>query len=62
MHNIYRNNGANGWENVVKIEFPDGQIMDDNNHDFTRDGYFWSEEPPTEFLEWKAEQDEITNI
>lgn len=62
MHKIYRNNGENGWENVSKLIFPDGQIMDEDNHDFERDGYFWSDEPPADFLTWKQEQDEDTYI
>lgn len=57
---IYRYNEDNDtWENVSKLIFPDGTVMDEDNYNFERDGYFWSEEPPAEYLEWKAKQDEL---
>jgi hypothetical protein len=34
------------------VLFPDGQVMDEDNHDFERNGFFWSDEPPKEYLEY----------
>ena len=52
MHNIYKIDENGHWNTYTKVVFPDGQVMDENNHDFERDGFFWSDEPPTEYLEW----------
>ena len=52
MHKIYKKYDDGTWGNYIRVVFPDGQVMDENNHDFTRDGFFWSDEPPTEYLEW----------
>ena len=51
MHKIYRIDDNGHWNTYTKVVFPDGQVMDENNHDFERDGFFWSEEPPKEYLE-----------
>ncbi len=61
MHKIYRIDEHGNWGNYTKVVFPDGQIMDENNHDFARDGFFWSEEPPTEYTEWLENQENIEN-
>lgn len=53
---IYRKKDDGSWENVTMLIFPDGQEMNEKKHDFERDGYFWSEEPPKEFIEWKEQQ------
>ena len=52
MHNIYRIDEQGNWNTYTKVVFPDGQVMDEDNHDFTRDGFFWLDEPPKEYLEW----------
>ena len=52
MKNIYRIDDNGNWGNYYKVEFPDGQIMDEANHDFERDGFYWSKTPPKEYLEW----------
>ena len=57
MHNIYRIDENGQWNTYTKVVFPDGQVMDENNHDFERDGFFWSEEPPTEYTEWLESQE-----
>ena len=44
----------NQWFQANKVEFPNGDVLD-NNHEETIDGWFWSETEPTEFLEWKTE-------
>ena len=31
---------------LERIVFPDGTILDENNKDNSRDGYYWSDEPP----------------
>ena len=49
---IYRIDDNGNWGNYYRVEFPDGQIMDEDNHDFERDGFYWSETPPKEYLEW----------
>jgi hypothetical protein len=53
MPNIYKHNEDETWGNYAKVIFPDGQIMDGDNHDFERDGFFYSEVPPKEFLEYE---------
>jgi hypothetical protein len=45
------------WNRYYKVEFPDGEVMDENNHDFEKDGFFWSEKPPAEYLDWEEEQE-----
>jgi hypothetical protein len=52
MHNIYRKNDDGTWGNYTMVLFPDGQVMDEDNHDFERNGFFWSDEPPQEYLEY----------
>ena len=52
MKNIYRIDDNGNWGNYYRVEFPDGQIMDEDNHDFERDGFYWSKTPPKEYLEW----------
>ena len=59
MPNIYKHNEDGTWGNYSKVIFPDGQIMDDDNHDFERDGFFYSSEPPKEFLEYENNSDNI---
>ena len=61
MHKIYRIDENGNWETYIKIEFPDGQVMDENNHDFTRDGFFWSDEPPQEYLDWLETKEQDNN-
>ncbi len=57
---IYREKEDGTWENVSKLIFPDGQIMDEDNHDFERDGYFYAETPPQKYLDWKEQNEELT--
>lgn len=57
---IYKKDSNGVWTTGKKVIFPDGQVMDENNHDFKRDGFEWHDEPPAEFLKWKDEND--TNI
>ena len=52
MKNIYKIDDNGNWGNYYRVEFPDGQIMDEDNHDFERDGFYWAETPPKEYLEW----------
>jgi hypothetical protein len=56
MHNmekkIYRIDENGNWDNYLLVIFPDGEIMGDNNHNFEREGFFWSDEPPQEYLDW----------
>ena len=52
MKNIYKIDDNGNWGNYYKVEFTDGQIMDEDNHDFERDGFYWSKTPPKEYLEW----------
>jgi len=56
MKNIYKKYEDGTWGNYYKVEFPDGQIMDESNQ-FERDGFFYSDEPPQEYLDWKEQQD-----
>lgn len=57
MRNIYRIDEQGEWNTYTKVVFPDGQVMDENTHDFERDGFFWSDEPPLEYLEWLEQQE-----
>ena len=56
MHKIYRIDENGQWNSYTKVIFPDGQVMDEDTHDFERDGFFWSDEPPAEYLIWLEEQ------
>ena len=56
MHKIYRIDENGNWNTYTKVVFPDGQVMDENNHDLKRDGFFWSDEAPQEYLEWLKQQ------
>ena len=58
MKKIYKKDDQGHWGNYSKVIFPDGQVMDENSHDFTRDGFEWHDEPPQEFLTWQAEQEQ----
>jgi hypothetical protein len=57
MHKIYKIEDGY-WNTYTKVIFPDGQVMDENTHDFERDGFFWSDEEPQEYLEWLEQQEE----
>ena len=61
MHKIYRIDEQGHWNTYTKVIFPDGQIMDEDTHDFARDGFFWSEEPPQEYLDWLETQQNHIN-
>lgn len=53
---IYKILEDGSWGNYEKVIFPDGEVMDENNHNFEKDGFFWSEEPPKEYLDWLKKQ------
>jgi hypothetical protein len=38
----------NEWLTGNRIEFPDGIILE-NNHEITKEGWFWSDEEPEEY-------------
>jgi hypothetical protein len=57
---IYRKDDNGEWGNYSKVIFPDGQVMDEDSHDFDRDGFFWSDEPPLEYVEWLDAQNTET--
>ncbi len=59
MHKIYRIDEYGNWNTYTKVVFPDGQVMDEDTHDFERDGFFWSDEEPEEYKLWKLEQENI---
>lgn len=40
------------WVSGVKITFPNGVILDENNKQEIN-GWFWSDEEPEEYTEWK---------
>ena len=61
MHKIYKIDENGNWNTYTMVIFPDGQVMDENNHNFERDGFFWSDEAPQEYLDWLKEQEEINN-
>ena len=46
-----------GWEVGNKISFPDGTTLSVDNKG-EKDGWFWSDEPPTEYTEWLESQEE----
>ena len=57
MHKIYRIDENGNWSRYIRVEFPDGQVMDENSHDFEREGFFWSDEEPQEYLDWLEQQE-----
>ena len=57
MHKIYKIEDGQ-WNTYTKVVFPDGQVMDEDTHDFERDGFFWSDEEPQEYLQWLEQQTE----
>ena len=42
---------TDNWLIGNKISFPDGVTISIDNK-IEKDGWFWSEEPPTEYTEW----------
>ena len=48
---------TDNWLIGNKISFPDGVTISINNK-IEKDGWFWSEEPPTEYTEWLQLQEE----
>lgn len=46
----------NMWYTGNKITFPDGTVISKDYKDITKDGWFWSDEPPAEYLEWLEQQ------
>jgi hypothetical protein len=43
------------WFTGNKIEFPDGFVLSDN-HLNSREGWFWSDNEPEEYFNWKQDQ------
>jgi hypothetical protein len=58
MHKIYKIDEHGNWDRFSRVEFPDGQVLDENNKDLKKDGFFWSDEEPKEYLEWLNEQND----
>ena len=56
MHNIYRIDENGNWDRVSMVVFPDGQVLDENNKTLQKDGFFWSDDEPKDYLEWKEKQ------
>lgn len=55
---VYKNEiEENMWYTGSRITFPDGTVISKDNKDVTKDGWFWSDEPPTEYLEWLEQQE-----
>tara|TARA_B110000259_G_scaffold96441_1_gene111523 strand:- start:181 stop:354 length:174 start_codon:yes stop_codon:yes gene_type:complete len=48
---------TDNWLIGNKISFPDGVTISIDNK-IEKDGWFWSEEPPTEYTEWLQLQEE----
>tara|TARA_R110002020_G_scaffold54690_1_gene152261 strand:- start:783 stop:956 length:174 start_codon:yes stop_codon:yes gene_type:complete len=46
------------WQTGNKISFPDGTTLSVDNKG-EKDGWFWSDEPPTEYTEWLEQQENI---
>ncbi len=47
----------NEWQTGNKVSFPDGTFISKDNK-IEKDGWFWSDEPPTEYTEWLESQEE----
>ena len=45
------------WLSGNKISFPDGITLDKNNK-IKKDGWFFSEEPPVDFIDWTEKTEE----
>ena len=45
------------WNSANKVAFPDGTIISKDNK-IEKDGWFWSDEPPTKYTEWLESQEE----
>lgn len=55
---FYLKNTDGNWKIGNKIYFPDGTILSKENKK-SKDGWEWHENPPAEYLEWKAKQDDL---
>ena len=54
---VYKNDiQENMWYTGNQITFPDGTVISKDYKDVTKDGWFWSDEPPAEYLEWLEQQ------
>tara|TARA_R100000900_G_scaffold122435_1_gene96930 strand:+ start:171 stop:347 length:177 start_codon:yes stop_codon:yes gene_type:complete len=47
----------NKWNSAGRVAFPDGTIISKDNK-IEHKGWFWSDEPPTEYTEWLESQEE----
>ena len=45
------------WNTSERVAFTDGAIISKDNK-INRDGWFWSDEPPTEYVEWLESNEE----
>lgn len=43
------------WDTGNKVSFPDRTVISKDNKG-EKDGWFWSDEPPTEYTEWLEQQ------
>ena len=51
---------ADNWLIGNKISFPDGTTLSIDNK-IEHKGWFWSEEPPTEYTEWLELEEQKNN-
>lgn len=47
----------NIWSSGNKISFPDGTVISKDNK-IEHEGWFWSDEPPTEYTKWLESKEE----
>ena len=50
----YKKN-VESWDVANKVEFPDKRVLKDNYED-SIDGWFWSDDEPLEYSDWKEQQ------
>lgn len=53
---FYKKDDNENWYSGNNIHFPDGTILNKDNK-IEKDGWFWSDEEPQEYLNWKEERD-----
>lgn len=56
---FYKKNDDGSWLSGNNIHFPDGTVLSKDNK-IEKDGWFWSDEPPQEYLDFVGEQEKDT--
>lgn len=54
---FYKKDDSGKWWDATTVHLPSGDVLAPKNKK-SLDGWFWSDNPPQEYLEWEEEQNQ----